>query len=108
MMKSLKDTLHRRHLCAVAEVGALDHLRRGILGGSVVAKEAARCAAVLDAIMREVETVSDARVGEVARTVTPIEQLAETPLDVNGQPILDNGTGSLNQEMLERAREAWQ
>lgn len=108
VIKSLKDTLHRRHLCAIAEVGSLDHMRRGILGASVVAKEAVRCATVLDAIQRELDKVSEARIGEVARAVIPIEQLAHTPLDDNGQPILDNGTGDLNAEMLLRAQEAIQ
>jgi len=106
VMKSLKDTLHRRHLCGVGEVGGLDQLRRGVLGASVVAGEAARCAGVLDAIQREVERVTEARVGEVARKVTRVDLIGETELDEFGRPVVDGGTGALDAEMLARGGEA--
>lgn len=106
VMKSLRDRLHRRHLCAVGEVGGLGQLRRGVLGVSVVTAEAARCSAVLEAAMRLVSGVSDARVGEVSRRVMRIDAVEETGLDEHGRPIVDGGTGELDREMLERGLEA--
>ena len=106
VMKSLRDRLHRRHLCAVGEVGALGQLRRGVLGVSVVAGEAARCSSVLEAVMRLVSGVSEARVGEVSRRVMRIDAVGETEMDAYGRPIVDGGTGELDREMLERGLDA--
>lgn len=67
VVKSLKDRLHREHLISIAEVGSLDEHRTAMLAASVVAREAPRASAVLDAVVEKIRSMHDARLGSVSR-----------------------------------------
>lgn len=86
IVQSLKNRLHHDHQVSVAEVAALDHHKVAILGLALASGSAPRCAAVLDAIVAKLNALPEARLGECRRTVSPIEQLAQTELDADGAP----------------------
>ncbi|MDX2115501.1 MAG: DUF503 domain-containing protein [Planctomycetota bacterium] len=67
VVKSLKDRLHREHLVSVAEVGALDDLRRAVLAVAVASGEAARASEVMDRVVEKARSTHDARLGPVMR-----------------------------------------
>ncbi len=69
VVQSLKDRLHREHLCAVAEVGDPDLLNAATLATVVVAREGKRVGEVLDAITLKLRELRDGEVGEIDRQV---------------------------------------
>ncbi len=107
VVKSVKDRLHREHLCAVAEVDATEHHRLAVIGVSVVSSAAARAGAVLDAVTDKLRAVRDAELGEVSRFVSHVEALRRSEIDEFGDPKLpDDQAAALERELLRRGREA--
>ena len=67
VVKSVKDRLHREHLAAVAEVGALDVLNRAVLAAAVVGTDGARIGATLDRISEKLRGWHGAELGFARR-----------------------------------------
>lgn len=113
---SVKDRLHREHQASVAEVDAHDTLNRAVLGLAVVGREGRRVGEVLDQITAKLRGLHGAELGDVHREILHGAGSGETGRDVGG----DAGESepsekteseielerTLNQEMIERAREA--
>ncbi|MBL0926304.1 MAG: DUF503 domain-containing protein [Phycisphaerales bacterium] len=86
VVKSLKDRLHREHLCSVAEVGALDDHRLAFMGLAVVAESARRCAEVLDRISVKLRAVEGAQLGDCSRQIVSAADVSPDTAD-DGSPL---------------------
>ena len=107
VLKSLKDRLHREHLCAVAEVGAAEHHRLAVVGVSVVSGSAAHAGGMLDAIAGKLPLVKNAELGETRREVASIDSLTPCDIDAFGDPVLaGEDAAALAHELLERGEAA--
>ena len=103
VVKSVKDRLHREHLCAVAEVDATEHHRLAVIGVSVVSAAAKRCDEVLSAIETKLAGERDAELGATTRFVTQMQSLRVSEVDEFGDPKLPEGeAASLEAELLRR------
>jgi uncharacterized protein YlxP (DUF503 family) len=109
VVSSLKDRLHREHLCAVAEVGDPDMLNHALLAAVVVGREGRRIGEVLDAISAKLRALPDGEVGDVRREL--IHGLpdrgdeADAPGEAHGAGAVDEraaGDADLAREMLAR------
>jgi len=69
VVRSLKDRLHRERQVSVAEVDALDHRSRAILGLAVAAPTAARAGDVLDSISNQLHALRDAELVSISREI---------------------------------------
>lgn len=105
VVRSLRDRLHRDHLVAVAEVGALDLHTIAIMGLSFISNDAQYCSAVLDKVMRTLSTGSTSgqafELGETLRSVSKADDLQPQPTDDDGNPLwMSAESESLAQRML--------
>lgn len=69
VVQSLKDRLHREHLCAIAEVGDPDLLNVATIALAVIAREGKRAGDVLDSITAKLRELRDGEVGEIDRQI---------------------------------------
>jgi len=69
VVQSLKDKLHREHMCSIAEVGDLDLLNAATLALAIVTRDGQRAGEVLDAITIKLRELRDGEVGEIDRQV---------------------------------------
>lgn len=76
VVKSLKDRLHREHMISIAEVGALDMLNTAMLGVALVSNSAQHASGVLDRVVEKLKGTHDARLGEVRRSIVPVDQIS--------------------------------
>jgi uncharacterized protein YlxP (DUF503 family) len=97
VVRSLKDRLHREHLVAVAEVGALDDRSRAVMALACIAPDGGRAGEVLDRIDARLRAGIDYELGAVRRNV------------IRGQDVDDNEPGDaadvISAEMLARMDE---
>lgn len=83
VVRSLKDRLHRDHLVAVAEVGALDLHNVALMGLVLVSNSVGYVNSVLDRVLAKINALHDARLGEVRREILDADCL---PTD-EGEPL---------------------
>jgi uncharacterized protein len=69
VVQSVKDRLHREHMVAVAEVGALERLDVAVMALACIARDGTRVGQVLDQISAKLRALGDAELGECARQV---------------------------------------
>ena len=86
VVRSLKDRLHHDHQVSVAEVGALDELRRAEMALSLVSSDVAYAGGVLDRIVAALREHREAELGRVARVVLDRSNMPPTDLDEEGHP----------------------
>ena len=110
VVQSLKDRLHREHLCSIAEVGDPDILNCAIMGLAVVCRDGKRAGEVLDAISHKLRETRDAEVTSIRRHVLhaldsadEIEPGTDTVADPKSGDGSDHETDAL---MLDRALDA--
>ena len=97
VVRSLKDRLHREHLVAVAEVGAMEMLNVAVLGVAAVSADGQRVGQTLDAIDAKLRGLREAEVGATSRRVFDAEAMAPSPTLAD--------TEGLAREMLARMGE---
>jgi uncharacterized protein YlxP (DUF503 family) len=93
IVKSLKDRLHREHLCSVAEVAMQDSMTTAVLGLALVGSDGAHIGRVLDQITAKLHALADARLNSCTRQILHGSQIADAP------PALDD-TDAIAREML--------
>jgi uncharacterized protein YlxP (DUF503 family) len=103
VLASLKDRLHREHLCSVAEVGDPDVLNHARVGVALVGREGARVGQILDRICAKLRGLTDAQVGDIDRQILDGQDYGRTPTEMDLEPGV---AASLRRELLERAGEA--
>lgn len=69
VVSSLKDRLHREHLCSIAEVGDADALNHALLGLAVVGRDGGRIGETLDRITAKLRGLTEAEVGDIRRQI---------------------------------------
>ncbi len=69
VVQSLKDRLHREHLCAVAEVGDPDMLNAATMAAVIVCRDGKRAGEILDAITIKLRDLRDGEVTAIDRQV---------------------------------------
>lgn len=69
VVQSLKDKLHREHLCSIAEVGDPDVLNAATMALAIVTRDGQRAGEILDAITNKLRDLRDGEVGEIDRQV---------------------------------------
>lgn len=69
VVQSLKDRLHREHLCSVAEVGDADLMNLAVMGLAIVGRDGQRVGEVLDQISLKLRGLREAEVGEIHREI---------------------------------------
>jgi hypothetical protein len=69
VVQSLKDKLHREHLCSIAEVGNPDLLNAATMALAIVTRDGQRAGEVLDAITIKLRELRDGEVGEIDRQI---------------------------------------
>jgi uncharacterized protein YlxP (DUF503 family) len=67
VVQSLKDRLHREHLCSIAEIGDPDILNAAVMGLAVVCRDGKRAGEVLDAITLKLRETRDAEITSINR-----------------------------------------
>lgn len=106
VVKSVKDRLHREHLCAVAEVGATEHHRLAVIGVSVVSAAAKRCDEVLAVIETKLGHERNAELGATSKYVAHMQSLRVSEVDMFGDPELPESEASvLRAELFARGTE---
>lgn len=75
VVRSLKDRLHREHLVAVAEIGALDLHNVSLMGLVLVSNSVGYVNSVLDRVLAKINALHDARLGEVRREILDADHL---------------------------------
>lgn len=88
VVKSVKDRLHREHMVAVAEIGALESLNVAVLGLAVVGTDGQKLGETLDRISAKLMALHDAELGAVHR-----ELLRGTPGEMAPAGTLAAGPG---------------
>lgn len=96
VVRSLRDRLHRDHLVAFAEVGALDKLNLALCAVSAVGADAARIGAVLDRITTKLRAMTDAELAAATRELITIPAMGTTALE-------ESDIDAINAEMIARA-----
>ena len=86
VVQSVKDRLHRDHLCAVAEIGRFESHAVALLGLAVVGHEGKRVGEVLDTITNRLRELRDAELGDVSREVLHGQGVAGAPDADDGDP----------------------
>lgn len=94
VVRSLKDRLHHDHQVSVAEVGALDELRRAELALSLVSSDVVYAGGVLDRIVAGLREHREAELGRVSRAVLDRSNMPATDLDEEGHPAWDESDTS--------------
>lgn len=94
---SLKDRLHREHLCSIAEVGDPDRLNHARLGLALVGRDGGHVGKTLDRICAKLRALTDAEVGDIDRQVIGAEGVVELGDDDA------SATDGLRDELLARA-----
>lgn len=69
VVQSLKDRLHREHMCSIAEVGDPDLLNAATIALAVVTRDGKRAGEILDAITLKLRELRDGEVGEIDRQI---------------------------------------
>lgn len=87
VVRSIKDRLHREHLVSVAEVGALEVWNLAIIGIALVSADGPYVHSVLDAIVRKLETHSEAVVESYMADVVDVDQLRAGAEDEDGSAL---------------------
>lgn len=72
VVKSLKDRLHREHLVSVAEIADQEVWNRATMGLAAVSASGSYLHGVLDAIVRKIESLPDARLSQVSSDVVDV------------------------------------
>lgn len=86
VVKSLKDKLHRDHLVSVAEVGDQEVWNRASMGLACVSADGGYLHGVLDAIVRKLQSLPDARLGSYSTEVVDAADLGGFT-DETGAPL---------------------
>ncbi|MBX3389375.1 MAG: DUF503 domain-containing protein [Phycisphaeraceae bacterium] len=69
VIQSLKDRLHREHLCSIAEVGDPDLLNVATMALAVVTREGRRAGEILDTVTTKLRELRDGELGEIDRQI---------------------------------------
>lgn len=75
VVRSVKDRLHREHLAAVAEVGALDRHTVAVMALAVIGRDGERVGEVLDRVTARLRALTDAELGDCRRDLIHGEAL---------------------------------
>lgn len=99
---SVKDRLHRDHMAAVAEVGALEMLNVARMGLALVGGDERHLAQTLDRITAKLRSLRDAELGDTSRCI-----FSPGMDDPESEPSLKDAAhggsvAALNAEMLAR------
>lgn len=86
VVKSLKDRLHREHMVSIAEVGDQEIHNRASMGLACVSGDGGYLHGVLEAIVRKLRHLRDARLGEVWSEVVDAGDLGGFE-DDQGRPL---------------------
>ncbi len=76
VVRSVKDRLHREHQVSVAEVGSLDVWNRADMGLVGCSGDAGYLSGMLEAIVRKLEALPDARLGAFSMEIVGAKQVA--------------------------------
>lgn len=87
VVRSVKDTLHRRHLVAVAEVRHLDNMRVAGMALAAVSRDVRYLRGLLDTIEHRLRGLHDAQLGDCYREILPGDQLPTAYADETGAPL---------------------
>lgn len=93
VIQSLKDRLHREHLCSIAEVGDPDLLNVATMALAIVTREGRRAGEVLDAVTAKLRELRDGEVGEIDRQVLHASAGWLGPAAPEDQPEPASGAG---------------
>lgn len=110
VVQSLKDRLHREHLCSIAEVGDPDILNCAVMGIAVVCRDGKRAGEVLDAISLKLRESRDAEITSIRRQVLhalDAGDTSESETDTIADPKAGDGSDhETDALMLDRALDA--
>lgn len=87
VVRSVKDTLHRRHMVAVAEVRHLDNMRVAGMALAAVSRDQRYLRGLLDTIEHRLRALHDAQLGDCYREILPGDQLPTAYADESGVPL---------------------
>jgi hypothetical protein len=103
VMSSLKDRLHREHLCSIAEVGDADALNHALLGLAIVGRDGGRIGETLDRITAKLRGLTEAEVGDIRRQILAGEDVG--PALGDDADALGAEDPALRDELLRRAND---
>ena len=89
VVRSVKDRLHREHLCAIAEVAHMDNMSVAGMALALVGSDGKHLQSVLDSIERKLRRLHDAELGSCYREMISGEALPAAFADDEGKPLWD-------------------
>ncbi len=78
VVHSVKDRLHREHMAAVAEVGALESRTTAVMGLACVGRDGAWVGEMLDHIVEKLRALGGAELGASTRQIVSFGDIAVT------------------------------
>jgi uncharacterized protein YlxP (DUF503 family) len=87
VVKSVKDRLHREHMVAVAEVGALETWNVAMLGLVACGRDGAYLTQVLDGVLAKLRTLPEARLEDYAADIVGVDDLTADSVGEDGTPL---------------------
>jgi len=105
VVQSVKDRLHREHLCAVAEIGRLESHTVALMGLAIVGNDGKRVGEVLDAITAKLREHRDAELGDVSREVLHGRGTPDDGADDDDDPRFRHDA-QVDAELLNRGEQA--
>jgi len=101
VLRSVKDRLHREHMAAVAEIGAMEKHNTAVLAVAVVGTETARLADVLDRITLKLRALAGAELAEAVREFVAVPILGRIAEESDGNADAESAA-SLAAELIAR------
>ena len=87
VVKSLKDKLHHEHMVSVAEIDSLETWNLATLGVVACNKDAPYLRQTMDAILKKLQSLPDARLADHSLEIVGAEAITGDPTDESGQPL---------------------
>ncbi len=87
VVKSVKDTLHREHMVAVAEVGSLEVWNLAEIGLVACGADGGRLGTLMQSIVSKLQKLPDGRLADYHIDIVPSEAVAGEARDEHGGPL---------------------
>lgn len=77
VVSSVKDKLHREHLCSVAEVGNTENASLATMALAIVGNDRKHLRSVIDSIEHKLRSLPDGRLGAMEQQLLSAQEIAE-------------------------------
>ncbi|HYD00900.1 MAG TPA: DUF503 domain-containing protein [Phycisphaerales bacterium] len=87
IVNSVKDRLHREHLCSVAEVGNLENASLAVMALALVGSDRKHLRSVIDTIEHKLRSLPEGRLGAMEHQLLSAQEIAEHAAQTDAGPV---------------------